>query len=221
MMRDGDQKTIRVVVVEDHPMFREGLVALLQDLDGVEVVGQAASGDEAVDLVQAVTPDLCLMDLQLPGISGVEATNRIVRMCPGTAVLVLTMLEDDPTILAAVRAGARGYLLKEATSEEIVRSLWAVANGQVVFGGLAASRVLAALAAADARRPFPEITLREVEVLSLIARGLTNSAIAERLYLSEKTVRNHVSNVFTKLGVTDRAAAVARARDAGLGPGPT
>ncbi len=209
---------IRVMVVEDHPVFAEGLVALFRDLPEVEVVGVAGTGEAAVELVDQVVPDVVLMDLHLPGISGIEATSRITARHPGVAVLALTMLSDDASILAAVRAGARGYLLKEATPADIVRSLEAVASGQVVFGAATGSRVLAALTASAVRpRPVPELTERELEVLDLVAAGLTNNAIARRLYLSEKTVRNHVSNIFAKLGVSDRAAAVARARDAGLG----
>ncbi|MEV4294301.1 response regulator transcription factor [Microbispora rosea] len=209
---------IRVMVVEDHPVFAEGLVALFRDLPEVEVAGVASTGEAAVELVDQVAPDVVLMDLHLPGMSGIEATSRITARHPGVAVLALTMLSDDASILAAVRAGARGYLLKEATPADIVRSLEAVASGQVVFGAATGSRVLAALTAPAVRsRPVPELTEREVEVLDLVAAGLTNHAIARRLFLSEKTVRNHVSNIFAKLGVSDRAAAVARARDAGLG----
>lgn len=215
---DASNRLIRVVVVEDHPLFRSGLVGILGDLDGFEVVGEAASGEQADELVAATDPDVVLMDLHLPGISGVEITARINARQPDTAVLVLTMLDDDATILAATQAGARGYLLKEATPDEIVRAVEGVAAGQAVFGGAAAARVLTALADPNRGvRPLPDLTEREVEVLGLMARGLTNSAIAERLYLSDKTVRNHVSNIFTKLGVSDRAAAVARARDVGLG----
>lgn len=209
---------MKVLVVEDHPMFADGLVALLGDLDGVEVAGHAATGERAVELARETRPDVVLMDLHLPGMSGVEATRVIVAELPGVAVLALTMLGDDATIHDMVRAGARGYLLKEATPEEIARSVAAVAAGQVVFGHGAGTRVLAALSNPSKRsRPFPELTERESEVLTLLARGLTNHAIAGKLVLSEKTVRNHVSNIFTKLGVTDRAAAVARARDAGMG----
>lgn len=206
------------MLVEDHPVFADGLVALFRDLPEVEVVGVAGSGEVALDLIERHTPDVVLMDLHLPGISGVEATSRIKARHPGVAVLALTMLSDDDTILAAIRAGARGYLLKEAPPAEIIRSLQAVAAGQVVFGSSAGSRVLAALATETVRpHPLPELTDREREVLDLVAAGLTNHAIAQRLFLSEKTIRNHVSNIFAKLGVSDRSAAVVRARDAGLG----
>lgn len=209
---------IRVVVVEDHPMFRNGLVALLGEIDGIDVVGQAATGEQADEIVAAVDPDVVLMDLHLPGISGVQATSRITARQPRVAVLVLTMRDDDASILGATRAGARGYLLKEAAPEEIVRAVQAVAAGQAVFGGAAAARMLAALrGVTEEPRPLAMLTDREAQVLELMAKGLTNASIAERLYLSDKTVRNHVSNIFTKLGVSDRGAAVARARDVGLG----
>ena len=213
----ADCTTIQVVVVEDHPMFRKGLVALLDDQDGIEVTGQAATGEEAVNVVDALQPNVVLMDLHLPGMSGIEAASQITDRQPHIAVLALTMLNDDTTLLSAMRAGARGYLLKEATPEEIVRTIHAVASGQAVFGGAAAVRALAALRdTKQEHRPFPTLTDRETEVLTLMGRGLTNASIAERLYLSDKTVRNHVSNIFTKLGVNDRAAAVAHARDVGL-----
>lgn len=198
-------------------MFRAGLVALLGDLDTIEVVGQASSGEQAIEVVAAVLPDVVLMDLHLPGMDGIETTALITAQQPAVAVLALTMLEDADTIVAAVQAGARGYLLKEATPTEIVQALRAVAAGQAVFGGIAATRALAALATAAAARPLPQLTEREAQILDLMARGLTNAAISERLFLSDKTVRNHVSNIFTKLGVSDRAAAVAQARDVGLG----
>lgn len=217
MSTDARPPMLRVVVVEDHPMFRAGLVALLGDLDTIEVVGQAASGEQAVEVVAAVLPDVVLMDLHLPGMDGIETTALITAQQPAVAVLALTMLEDADTIVAAVQAGARGYLLKEATPTEIVQALRAVAAGQAVFGGIAATRALAALATAAAARPLPQLTEREAQILDLMARGLTNAAISERLFLSDKTVRNHVSNIFTKLGVSDRAAAVAQARDVGLG----
>ncbi|HSH62006.1 MAG TPA: response regulator transcription factor [Acidimicrobiales bacterium] len=177
-----------MVVVEDHPLFRSGLTALLGDLERFEVVGQAGSGEQAEEVVTAAHPDVVLMDLHLPGIGGVETTARIIARQPGTAVLVLTMLEEGATVLAAMQAGARGYLLKEATPDEIVRAVEAVADGQVVFGGSAAAKVLATLADRPKLLPrlLPELTDREVEVLGLMGRGLTNAAIAECLYLSDK-----------------------------------
>lgn len=212
---------VRVVVIEDHPMFRQGLVGLLDALDGIDVVGEAGTAEEGEELVSESVPDVVLMDLHLPGMSGTELTARITSRHPHVAVLALTMLEDDASIRETLRAGARGYLLKESTPADIVRAIEAVVRGQAVFGGLAANRALAALADDQHRRvPLPELSNREREVLDLIARGLTNTAIAHRLYLSDKTVRNHVSNILGKLGVNDRAAAVARARDAGLGESP-
>ncbi|MFI7687428.1 response regulator [Nonomuraea sp. NPDC049655] len=210
---------IKVMVVEDHPVFAEGLVALLGDAE-IDVVGVASTGEAAVDLAGRVAPEVVLMDLHLPGITGVEATARILADRPETVVLALTMLTDDESVLAAIRAGARGYLLKESTGEDIVRSVRAVAAGQVVFGASTGERLLSVLATTAARpRPLPELTDREVEILDLVAVGLNNQAIARRLVLSEKTVRNHVSNIFAKLHVSDRSAAVVRARDAGLGSG--
>ena len=207
--------TLRVLVVDDHPLFREGLAALPHDLPMIEAVGQAANGREAVGKVAALAPDVVLMDLHMPEMDGVEATRHIVADHPRTAVLVLSMLEDDASIFEAMRAGARGFLLKEATLDDIARALEAVAGGQAIFGGAAAGRILASLAAPARPGGVAGLTEREEEVLRLLAQGLTNAAIAERLSVSDKTVRNHVSNIFSKLGVSDRAAAVARAKDAG------
>jgi DNA-binding NarL/FixJ family response regulator len=214
--------TTRVVIVDDHPLYREGLVTALSASHGVEVVGEAADGAEAVAAVDRLLPDVVLMDLHMPGVSGVEATRSIGAAHPDVAVLVLTMLDGDDAVFAAMRAGARGYLLKGAGRDEITAGIAAVARGEVVFSAGIASRVLSFFSGrpADGARPFAELTDREREVLDLVARGLTNPAIARRLVLSEKTVRNHVSNVFAKMHVTDRAQAVARARDAGLGEGP-
>ncbi len=213
---------LRVLLVDDHPLYRAGLVAVLGTLSGVEVVGEAGDGQEAVERATALEPDVVLMDLNLPVLGGIEATRRITAELPGTAVLVLTMLEGDDALFAAMRAGARGYLLKGADRQEIARALATVANGEVVFSATLAARVLAWFGRDGGRvaAPFPELTDREREILDLVARGLTNAAIARRLVVSDKTVRNHVSNVFGKLHVADRAEAVARARDAGLGGGP-
>lgn len=207
---------MRVLLVDDHPLYREGLAMALTTMAGVEVVGQAGDGESAVDLADRLRPDVVVMDLHLPGMSGVEATRRIVAALPTTGVLVLTMLEGDDSLFAAMRAGARGYLLKGADRAEIERAVRTVASGEVVFSAGVTDSVVAWFRTGG-ESPFPELTEREREVLDLVARGLTNAEIASRLVVSDKTVRNHVSNVFAKLHVTTRAGAVARARDAGLG----
>lgn len=213
--------TIRVLVVDDHPLYREGLVTAIATMPDCEVVGEAGDGEAAVALADEVRPSVVLMDLHMPVMNGVDATRAITGAHPDTAVLVLTMLEGDDSVFAAVRAGARGYLLKGADRAEIHRALTAVAHGEVVFSASIAPRVLAYFATGrtGSASPFPELTDREREVLDLVARGLTNAEIARRLVVSDKTVRNHVSNVFAKIHVTGRAEAVARARDAGLGTG--
>jgi len=209
---------LRVVVVDDHPVYREGLrLALEPDVD---VVGEAADADSAVSVVAEVQPDVVLMDLQLGGASGIEATRRIAADHPEVAVLVLTMSEDDATVHAALRAGAKGYLLKEATSRDIVRGIHSVSRGEAVLGAGVSERLLARLsgaAPAGAVEPLPQLTPKEREVLDLVARGLDNTAIAAKLFLSEKTVRNRVSLILDKLPAANRAEAVAKARDAGLG----
>lgn len=211
---------LRVLLVDDHPMVRRGLRALLESVPDAEVVGEADSGERAVELARELTPDVVVMDLAMPGVGGVEATRRITAERPGTGVLVLTMHTDDDSVFAAMRAGARGYLVKGADTPEVLRAITAVAAGEAIFGPSVASRVLAyltrPLSAQDATL-FPELTDREREVLDLIAHGRSNGEIAAQLFLSPKTVRNHVSNVFAKLQVADRADAIVRARRAGLG----
>jgi DNA-binding NarL/FixJ family response regulator len=210
--------TVRVVLADDHPMYRFGLRAVLDASSEVEVVGEAADGAELLALVGRCAPDVVLTDLSMPELSGTAAIDELTRRRPGLGVLVLTMHEDDGSLFGALRAGARGYLLKGADREEIVRAVLAVAGGDAVYGGAVARRVVDALTGAGSRAPvLPELTGREREVLELLAAGLPTGQIARRLALSDKTVRNHVSAVLTKLQVPDRAAAVARAREAGLG----
>ena len=215
---------IRVVVVDDHPVYRDGVADALGDADDIEVVGTAADGEAAVRAVESQQPDVVLMDLRMPGGGGLPATAAIAATHPGTAVVVLTMSDDDDSVYAALRAGARGYLLKESEGTDIARAVRAAARSEAVFGPRIADRVLAFFASSRARSsavPFPELTDREREVLDLVAHGLSNAAIASRLFLSEKTVRNRVSDVLTKLRAASRAEAVALARDAGLGPSPS
>jgi DNA-binding NarL/FixJ family response regulator len=211
--------TVRVVVADDHPVVRDGLRALLASLPDFELVGEAANGREAVRSAVTDRPDVIVMDLRMPDLDGVAATAEICRTAPDVAVLVLTMLEDDDWVFAAMRAGARGYLVKGASQQEIVRAITAVAAGEAIFGPGVARRVLRYLTAPPpaAQPAFPELSPREREVLDLIAGGLTNSAIAARLCLSAKTVGNHTSAIFAKLQVAGRAEAIIRAREAGLG----
>lgn len=212
---------LRVVVVDDHPVFRQGLLVLLEDL-GVNVVAEAGDGDAGVAAVLEHRPDVVLMDLQMPGVSGVEATRRIAAEVPGAVVLLLTMVDDDQAVFAAVKAGAMGYLLKGAGQEEISRALASVAAGQAVYGPEVARRLRSFFTtggpgAAASAVPFPSLSDREREVLELIAQGSSNGDIARRLFLSDKTVRNYVSSIFTKLDVGSRPAAIVRAREAGMG----
>ncbi|GAB3674203.1 response regulator transcription factor [Actinocorallia lasiicapitis] len=209
---------IRVIIADDHPMFRQGLRALLEALE-IEVVGEAENGPAAVALAHELQPDVVVMDLHMPGGNGIEATRTITRTSPHLGVLVLTMFRDDDSVFAAMRAGARGYLLKESGAEEIARAVRAVAAGEAIYGPEIARRVLTYFT--DMPDPkqaaFPELTEREREVLELIAQGRNNGEIAATLFLSPKTIRNHVSNIFMKLHVADRAQAIVLAREAGLG----
>jgi DNA-binding NarL/FixJ family response regulator len=219
MDRD-DRSELRVVIADDHDSFRSGLRSLLAQVEGLVVVGDAATGDEAVSRVAALHPDVVLMDLAMPGMDGIDATRRIVDAAPHVAVLVLTMSDDDDSVFAAVQAGARGYVLKGAQRTELVRSIRAVAAGDAIFGPAVARRLMAYFARprpTGAAAAFPELTEREREILELVAQGRSNADITGQLVLSPKTVRNHVSNIFSKLQVRDRAEAIVRAREAGLG----
>ena len=211
---------LRLLVADDSEAFRSGLGALVASVEGMLVVADARDGEEAVALALDLQPDVVLMDLNMPGRNGIEATRAIVSAAPHIAVLVLTMHEDDESIFAAVQAGARGYLVKGARQTELLRALQAVADGGAVFGPAIARRMVdffAAAAQAGTAVAFPDLTAREREILDLVARGRANGQIAEQLALSTKTVRNNVSNIFTKLQVVDRAQAIVKAREAGIG----
>lgn len=209
---------LRVIIADDHPVFRQGLNGLLTAL-GIDVVAEADSGPDAARLAAELQPDVVVMDLHMPGGNGIEATRTLTRTSPRIGVLVLTMFRDDDSVFAAMRAGARGYLLKESGAEEIARAVRAVAAGEAIYGPEIARRVLTYFAelANPRQAAFPQLTEREREVLELIAQGRNNADIAATLFLSPKTVRNHVSNIFMKLHVADRAQAIVVAREAGLG----
>jgi DNA-binding NarL/FixJ family response regulator len=214
---------IKVLIADDHPVFRYGMRALLSAEPDIELVGEATDGEEAIQLAASLHPDVILMDLNMPGTNGIEATRRILEAGPQreVGILMLTMFEDDDSIFAAMRAGARGYVLKGADGAETLRAIRAVARGEAIFGPSIARRLTQYFAAprqeAAETGAFPELTERERDILALIALGYTNTAIADRLYLSPKTVRNYVSSIFAKLQVADRAGAIVRAREAGLG----
>ncbi len=212
---------IRVLVADDHPIFRKGMRALLSSEPDTELIGEATDGEEAIARALELRPDVILMDLNMPGVGGIEATRRILETDPQAGILVLTMFEDDDSVFAAMRAGARGYVLKGANGPETLRAVRAVAGGEAIFGPTIARRLTQHFAehksGAASPQSFPDLTEREHDILVLIAQGYTNAAIADHLYLSPKTVRNYVSNIFTKLQVADRARAIIRARDAGLG----
>jgi DNA-binding NarL/FixJ family response regulator len=208
--------SIRVLLADDHPFFRQGLRTLVDSSDGLELVGEAADGLEAVRLARDSAPDVVLMDLRMPGLSGIEATRAVIAADPDVRVLVLTMYEDDDSVFAAMRAGARGYLLKGAGEIEVLRAIHAVASGDAIFGHAIAAR-LTAYFSEQTPKIFPQLTDRERDVLQLLAEGRNNQAIAHELALSLKTVRNHVSNLFNKLQVLDRAQAIVKAREAGMG----
>jgi DNA-binding NarL/FixJ family response regulator len=210
---------IRVVIADDHPVFRRGLRGVLEEAEDILVVAEATDGVDAVALAVQHTADVVLMDLHMQGADGIRATSELAAQRPQTAVVALTMAEDDTSVVAALRAGAKGYLVKGASGEAILSAVRTAAAGDTVFGAGIAPLVMARLAASQARRqgPFPDLTRREEEILDLVARGWSNPRISTHLVLSDKTVRNHISNVFAKLGVPDRAAAIVLAREHGLG----
>ncbi len=211
---------IRVLIADDHPLFRDGMHGLLDTVADIEVVGEATTGEEAIELAQRLQPDVILMDIKMPEVNGITATREILDTSPHVSVLVVTMFEDEDSVFAAMRAGARGYLLKDARGDEVLNAIRAVGDGGVIFGPGIARRLMdffSAPAHPVPPRAFPELTGREEEVLALVAQGRSNGEIAADLFLSLKTVQNHVSNIFAKLRVADRAQAVIRAREAGLG----
>lgn len=220
---DQPTERIRVLVADDHPVFRRGMRAILGAEPDTELVGEATDGEEAIARALELRPDVILMDLNMPGVNGIEATRRILEADTNISILMLTMFEDDKSVFAAMRAGAHGYVLKGADGTETLRAIHAVANGEAIFSPTITRRLTGYFAAPghDAKSPpvqaFPNLTEREHEILSLMAEGYTNGAIASRLYLSPKTVRNYVSTIFTKLQVTDRSQAIIQAREAGLG----
>lgn len=209
-----------ILIADDEPAFRSGLRALLKSADELALVGDAETGGEAIRLAAELQPDIILMDINMPGVNGIEATRRILNTSPHIGILILTMFEDDDSVFTAMRAGARGYLLKGALKAEILRAIQTVGGGGVVFGAAIAQRMMqyfAGVKPVESSDIFPELTEREREILSLIAEGHSNNEIAQRLVLSGKTIRNHITNIFSKLQVADRAQAIVRAREAGLG----
>lgn len=211
---------LRILIADDHPLVRSGMRALLTAEEDLEVVGEAATGEEAVTLAASLQPDVIVMDLRMPGMSGIEATRRILQESPAIRILVVTLFEDDDSVFAALRAGARGYVLKDASEVEVLRAIRAVSGGDAIFSTTIAQRLIDFFAAprpATQSQPFPDLTERERQILTLIAQGRSNSEIAQTLVISMKTVRNYISSIFNKLQVADRAQAIIRAREAGMG----
>ncbi len=210
---------LRILIADDHPLFRKGMRTLLVSMPETEVVGEATTGKETVDRALALQPDIVLMDLQMPEGGGLTAIRSLTSANPETRILVVTLFEDDESVFAALRAGARGYVLKDADEDEMIRAIQAVARGEAIFSPAVASRLMDYFTAARTSphaEAFPDLTEREREILAMIARGRSNYEIAEELSISLKTVRNHASNIFSKLQVADRTQAAIRAREAGL-----
>ena len=213
-------ETIRILIADDHPLFRKGMRALLASMPDAEVVGEATSGAEAIELTARLQPDVILMDLQMPDGGGIAATRQIIHASPHIHILVVTLFEDDDSVFTALRAGARGYVLKDIDEDEMLRAIRAVGRGEAIFSPAIAARLIDFFATPRPATPkeiFPKLTEREREILGMIARGQSNVAISDSLGVSLKTVRNHVSNIFSKLQVADRVQAALRARAAGLG----
>jgi DNA-binding NarL/FixJ family response regulator len=215
---------IRVLIADDHAIFREGLAALLASVDDIDVVGEAATGRDTIEQAKSLAPDVVLLDVMMPDLNGIEAAKQILEVQAGAKIVMLTMLEDDDSLFAAMRAGARGYVLKGANKAEVLQTLRAVADGHASFGPVMATRLTTFFQNLEPVPPegnapivFPELTEREREVLDLIAAGSNNQAIADQLHISLKTVSNHISNIFDKLQVADRAQAIIRAREVGMG----
>ena len=219
---------LTILIADDHPLFRHGIAALLRAEPDLDVVGEATTGDETIRMAATLQPDVILMDIKMPGANGIEASRQILHTSPHIRILVVTMFEDDASVFTAMRVGARGYILKDAQKADLLRAIRAVGRGEAIFSPAIAGRLIDFFSAPSgatpagspqwpAGLPFPELTSREREILDLIAQGLTNPEIATRLVLSPNTVRNYVSNIFGKLQVVDRAQAIIRAREAGLG----
>jgi DNA-binding NarL/FixJ family response regulator len=211
---------LRILIADDHPLFRKGMRTLLTATPDMEVVGEAATGQEAIELAASLQPEVIIMDLQMPGINGIEATRQILQSGQEIRILVVTLFEDDASVFTAMRVGARGYILKDAKEEEILRAVRAVGSGEAIFSPVIATRLMTFFATTRpgvAKELFPQLSEREREILQLIARGSTNSDIARSLSLSVKTVSNYVSTILSKLQVVDRTQAIIRAREAGLG----
>ena len=213
-------EAIRLVIADDHTFYREGVRTILHTVPGIEVIGEAATGAQVIAQALEKQPDVILMDIKMPELNGIEATRQILLRSPHIKILVVTMFEDDDSVFAAMRAGARGYLVKDADQDELVRAIQAVYRDEAIFSPAIAKRMIqyfAALPKTASALSFRELTEREREILQLMARGLNNAAIANTLSVSLKTVQNHVSNIFVKLQVADRAEAIVRAHEAGLG----
>ena len=210
---------IRLMVVDDHTLFREGLRALLSSIPEIDMIAEASNGDEALRLADTIEPDVILMDIQMPGMNGLQATRRILEKNPHMGIIMVTMFDDDDSVFTAMRAGARGYVLKGADQQDMIRAIRAVACGEALFGPSIANRLMDYFSQPipAASSTFPELTPRELQILELIAQGMNNGDIAEKLTITLKTVRNHVSNILNKLQVSDRLQAALRARDAGMG----